>query len=523
MRSGASSRFWISAVVAMAAVATAVGCSGSDGSGRAAGRRDTTSTSTSAANADVVLSTTGDHAVATVDDRYQSYNIEMVEVTGGEFWKPYDSGPGKVTRPPIDLHSERLRNLARGLGPAYIRVSGSWANSTYFDATGTSGGAAPAGFGGVLTPAQWKGVGEFARAVDGKVVTSFASSPGVRDATGAWQPDQARALLEFSKANHVPVVAAELFNEPSLPIGFPAGYDAAAFGRDVAAFKKLVGEVMPDLRLVGPGAVEDVTPIIVKEPLISAEDLFTAADGGFGVASYHFYPKVSARCGSTEGPEIALTQEFLSRVEADKKFYEALRDRFAPKAPMWVTETAQAACGGDRWASQFRDVIRYVDNLGRQATGDGDVVFHNTLAASDYGLLDENGFVPRPNYWAAVLWHRLMGATVLAVPQHSPVTDLAVYAHCTPRSAARGVTYAVINSSTTTTRTVATKTGAAAAYVLTSDSLDSGSIALNGSVLTAADDGTLPDIKARMVTGTVDVPPASVAFVVERADNRACR
>lgn len=150
-------------------------------------------------------------------------------------------------------------------------------------------------------------------------------------------------------------------------------------------------------------------------------------------------------------------------------------------------------------------------------------MFHNTLAASDYGLLDENGFVPRPNYWAAVLWHRLMGATVLAVPQHSPVTDLAVYAHCTPRSAARGVTYAVINSSTTTTRTVATKTGAAAAYVLTSDSLDSGSIALNNSVLTAADDGTLPDIKARTVTGSVDVPPASVAFVVERADNRACR
>ena len=27
--------------------------------------------------------------IGTVDDRFQSYNIEMLEVTGGRFWKPY--------------------------------------------------------------------------------------------------------------------------------------------------------------------------------------------------------------------------------------------------------------------------------------------------------------------------------------------------------------------------------------------------------------------------------------------------
>ena len=29
--------------------------------------------------------------VATVDPRFQSYNVEMVEVIGGRFWKPYGS------------------------------------------------------------------------------------------------------------------------------------------------------------------------------------------------------------------------------------------------------------------------------------------------------------------------------------------------------------------------------------------------------------------------------------------------
>ena len=27
--------------------------------------------------------------IAVVDERFQSYNVEMVEVTGGRFWRPY--------------------------------------------------------------------------------------------------------------------------------------------------------------------------------------------------------------------------------------------------------------------------------------------------------------------------------------------------------------------------------------------------------------------------------------------------
>ena len=29
-------------------------------------------------------------AIATIDDRFESYNVEMAEVIGGKFWKPYD-------------------------------------------------------------------------------------------------------------------------------------------------------------------------------------------------------------------------------------------------------------------------------------------------------------------------------------------------------------------------------------------------------------------------------------------------
>src|SRR5215475_6290200 len=107
--------------------------------------------------------------VGTVDERFQSYNIEMVEVTGGNFWRPYRDGvpPLFAYRKPIDLTNARLRKLAAALGPAFLRVSGTWANATWFNDDGGHG-AVPAGFTDELTREQWKGVIEFARAVDAR-------------------------------------------------------------------------------------------------------------------------------------------------------------------------------------------------------------------------------------------------------------------------------------------------------------------------------------------------------------------
>lgn len=461
-----------------------------------------------------VLATTGD-VVGTVDPRFQSYNVEMVEVTGGEFWKPYDAGPGKVVRPPIDLGSPRLRNLATALGPAYVRVSGTWANWTCFDADGSCGGVSPDGFDGVLTGEQWLGVAAFAEAVDAAIVTSFASSDGVRGPDGAWRGDQARALLGFSRDHGVPLVAAEFYNEPSLPMGVPPGYGAAAYARDFATFAAAVREVMPGLRIAGPGTIGD-DGVLGFTPLMAAAELLESTRDELGVFSYHFYPKVSERCGSTDGPDIALAGEFLTRVDTASACYRELRDRYLPGAPIWVTETAQAACGGDRWAATYRDVVRYVDTLGRLAGGGTDVVFHNTLAASDYGLLDEDGLVPRPDYWAAVLWRRLMGEEVLAVAAPDPVPGLTVYAHATPGGSG-GVTYAVVNASATDTHDVVTTSADATVWLLSSDDLDSTTVSLNGTALTAAADGTLPLLEGEPASGPITVPPAGVAFVVDLA------
>ncbi len=337
--------------------------------------------------------------IGTIDERFQSYNVEMIEVTGGRFWKPYGSSTSDghsdlyEHRAPIDLTRPRLRRLAAALAPAYVRVSGTWANATYFADSGSAPSAPPPGFSGILSRQQWQGVVNFSQAAGAQIVTSFAVSPGTRDAAGVWSPDQARRLLSYTYSVGGRVAAAEFMNEPNLAATgvAPAGYDAAAYGRDFKIFRSLVKENFPEMIVLGPGTVDKTD---------SAFDLLVASGpGGVDVFSYHHYGTLSERCSGTSAPEAALSEEWLSRTDQIMNFYRTLRDKFAPGKPIWLTETADAACGGNRSAASFLDTFRYLDQLGRLAKAGVQVVMHNTLAASDYGLLDEKTLAPRPNYW----------------------------------------------------------------------------------------------------------------------------
>ncbi len=88
--------------------------------------------------------------------------------------------------------------------------------------------------------------------------------------------------------------------------------------------------------------------------------------------------------------------------------------------------------------------FRYLDQLGRMSKRGVQVNIHNTLASSDYGLLDENTLAPRPNYWAALLWRKFMGTTVLDAGA-SPAPSLHLYAHCL-RGQPGGVALLAINT-----------------------------------------------------------------------------
>jgi len=493
--------------------------------------------------------------VGAVDPRFQSYNIEMVEVIGGRFWKPYASTAAAAKqetaaaaanknqptgmdpnlyqyRSPIDLSNPRLRKLAAALGPAYMRVSGTWANSAYFqDSDAPAPATAPKGFNGVLTRQQWKGVVDFAHATDAEIVTSFATSVGTRDAAGVWSPDQARQLLAYTKSVGGSIAAAEYMNEPTFAAigGAPKGYDAAAYARDIKVFLPFIRKAAPDMIFLGPGGVGEggtLIPAGMNKGMIASADLLRATGPVFDAFSYHFYGAVSKRCGvmggSSQTTEAdALSQEWLSRTDAIEKFYAGVRDQYEPGKALWVTETADAACGGNPWASTFLDTFRYLNQHGTLAKRGVQVIMHNTLAASDYGLLDESTLAPRPNYWAALLWHQLMGTTVLDAGA-SPSPDLHLYAHCTP-SHPGGVTLLAINADRNSSHQLAIPVQSDR-YTLTAHELTDKTVELNGEELKLNSNGGVPSLTgASTPAGEVTLAPASITFLsMPDAKNSSC-
>jgi heparanase len=488
--------------------------------------------------------------IGTVDERFQSYNVEMLEVTGGKFWKPYSSlakqtakssaTPGSSTpvgmdpnlyeyRAPLNLANARLRKMAEALGPAYIRVSGTWANTTYFqDKPGPAPKTPPAGFDGVLTQEQWKGVVDFAKAADAKIVTSFAASPGVRDSSGVWTPIEADKFLAYTRSVGGEIAATEYMNEPTLASmgGAPKGYDVAAYARDVRAFAPYLKKATPQTIFLGPGGVgeDGALPLPTKETLPS-KDILAATGPVFDAFSYHYYGAASARCGKAMPTAMttqaaALSKEWLTGTDQIESFYAGLRDQYLPRKPLWVTETADAACGGNKWASTFTDSFRYLNQLGSLAQRGVQVVMHNTLDSSDYGLLNESDYKPRPNFWAAVLWRRLMGTTVLQ-PGPSPSPDLYLYAHCL-RGMSGGVALLAINASSRPQTIDISK--ASRRYVLSAQQLESQNVRLNGHVLKLQPDDTLPAMDgSNEPSGRVTLDPQTITFLaVPGAENEAC-
>jgi heparanase len=497
--------------------------------------------------------------VGTIDERYQSYNVEMLEVTGGKFWKPYkeignpvaqptapagskvqsgDTPAGMSAdlyqyRPPIDLSNPRLRAMARALGPAYIRISGTWANTTYFADTDVPPKDPPQGYGGVLTRQQWLAVIDFSRTVDAPIVTSMPNGEGTRGADQIWRPDQARRWLAFTKANGGTVAAAEYFNEPTMASmgGAPKGYNATAFGRDFQLFDAFMRKEYPGTKLLAPGTVgeADAEWAVVNggygnQAVLHAADL-AASTGDADAFSYHHYGAVSQRCaamGHQTSADQALSEDWFGRTDQTLAYYRDVRDKFMPGKPFWNTETADSACGGNPWAGTFLDTFRYLDQLGRLARQQVQVVIHNTLVASDYGLLDEDSFEPKPNFWGALLWRRFMGTTVLDAGTAN-VAGMHVYAHCL-RGVPGGVAVLVLNTDRNKVGSL-TLPAAADRYTLTSASLTDKTVSLNGTPLQLGPNDALPPMAAQaMPVGDSAFAPASVTLLaIPSAKNEACQ
>ncbi|MBP3645817.1 MAG: beta-glucuronidase [Clostridia bacterium] len=480
----------------------------------------------------------------TIDERLVSYNVEMTEVTGGTFWKAYTEAQVDGTEPfgeildwrnmgnlqqwydPIDTTNPRLIKLAKELGTAWVRVSGTWANKTYYDFDGHTGGKVPEGFQNLLTRQQWLNLLDFVRAIDGKLLVSVANCPGIHAAKEPWPADQAELLFRTSKEYGVPIAAAEFTNEPNMMAmsGLPQGYTAEDHARDHDIFARWLKENYPECLMVGPCTCGDVAMfgemstgggIASALKMVTTEELLGDYEKKLDVFSYHYYNGVSERGAAMGGHwpyEAALSEKYLTVAGDCARQYLGRRDTFCPGGQMWVTESGDAGCGGNTWASTFVDVFRTLNELGDFATVTDGVIFHNTLASSDYGFLKHGTFEPRPNYFAVLLWNRLMGQTVYQSGEEIR-QGAHVYAH-SRKDGKDGVVYLVINNSEDVTTVELPKE--AVRYTLSGNGkLRSRTMLLNGKELVLGENDELPALDGvEQPTGKVELAPQTCTFFV---------
>ena len=481
-----------------------------------------------------------------IDERLVSYNIEMTEITGGTFWKAYTDAQVEGTEPfpviedwtnmsnlqqwydPIDTKNPRLIKLAKELGTAWVRVSGTWANKTYYDFDGHTGGKVPEGFQNLLTKEQWLSLLDFVKAVNGKLLVSVANCPGIHAADEPYPFEQADLLFRTSKEYGVPISAAEFTNEPNMMAisGLPHGYTAADHARDHDLFGAWLRKNYPECLFVGPCTVGDIDMtgtgnaqagggIASALNKVTTEELLGEYRVPMDAFSYHYYNGVSERGAAMGGywpVDSALTEQYLFIAANCARQYVSRRDRYVPGGQMWVTESGDAGCGGTTYAPTYVDVPRTLNELGEFCTVTDGIIFHNTLASSAYGYLEHGTFEPRPSYFAVLLWNRLMGKVCYAT--NEPIREGAhVYCH-SRKDGKPGFVYLIINNSLTETTTVELpKT--AQVYALTGNGkLRSRIMLLNGKELVLGENDSMPELTGVTAEDTVDIAPGGCTFIV---------
>ena len=491
----------------------------------------------------------------TVNPRLISYNVEMTEVTGGTFWKAYTDaqidGTEQVPPPdfskgmagmhqwydPIDTTNPRLIKLAKALGSCWVRVSGTWATRTYYDFDGTG---MPEGYFNHLRKEQWINLLNFVKAVDGKLKISVANCDGLHKHDEPWNPSQAKLIFDLSREHGVPIEAVEFVNEPNMlqSTGFPKDYTAADFRRDQDIFHKWVRENYPECLIVGPSDTDpmamsvdawgnphpwvnpgamDTAGIAAVVAYCSTGDLMDGCTEPLDVFSYHYYNGVSERMAAMmpsafTPAEGAMSEAYLGAAAHTARCFSSYRDRYCPGGEMWVTESGDAGAGGHTWASTYLEVPRTLNEIGDFATVTNGVIFHNTLASSDYGWLKHGTFVPRPSYFAVLLWKTLMGNTVYDAGE--PRREGAhVYAH-NRADGKEGKAYLVINTSWTEPTTVELPKEAEV-YALTGKTgMRSRIMLLNGKELALGENDELPVFESVKASGTLEIAPGSCTFIV---------
>ncbi|KAK4430057.1 Heparanase-like protein 2 [Sesamum alatum] len=485
---------------------------------------------------EVKLTVKGVTSIAKTDDNFVCATLDWWPETKCN----YNQCPwGKAGILNLDLNNKILANAIRAFNPLRLRIGGSLQDQVVYERPGKC--CQPFklkddglfGFSkGCLPMERWDQLNKLFNETGAKITFGLNALSGRKKAPGdptlmigKWHHGNARAFMNYTAHKGYKIDSYELGNE-LCGSGVSARVLPEQYGKDVITLKTVLRKLYPDPssrpKILGPGGFYDEqwfnTFLEVSGPDV--------VDG----LTHHIY-----NLGAGVDPNLIKKVQdpfFLDEIAQTHKDVSTSVKLFGPWSGAWVGEAGGAYNSGGKDVSHtFVNGFWYLDQLGMTSTFNHKVFCRQALIGGNYALLNTTSFIPNPDYYGALLWHRLMGKQVLSA-SHNGSPYLRAYSHCSKKT--HGISVLLINMSNSTTFELSvmddlnlypeeyspsgysTYTGQREEYHLTpkDGNIQSDVVLLNGTPLKLTESSDIPAMDPQVVDAAspITVRPDSIVF-----------
>lgn len=398
----------------------------------------------------------GTSTIATNDDKFVCATVD---------WWPHDKCNynqcpwGNSSAMNLDLSHPLLAKAIQAFKPLRIRIGGSLQDQVLYDVGNLKYPCHPFrrmkdglfGFSkGCLHMSRWDELYHLFNTTGAVITFGLNALYGRHQIKkgvwgGAWDFSNAQEFIKYTILKEQQIDSWEFGNE-LCGSGVGARVDAELYGKDLINFKIIIDKLYENSAskpaLVAPGGFFDQKWY--------TQFLKVSGPGVVAALTHHIY-----NLGAGVDPNLVkkiLDPLHLSKVSETFSNLKQTIEQSGRWTSAWVGESGGAYNSGGRHVSNtFVNSFWYLDQLGMSSKYDTKVYCRQTLIGGNYGLLDKTTFVPNPDYYSALLWHRLMGKGVLHVGS-SASSFLRSYAHCSKGRG--GMTLLLINLSNQTSYTI---------------------------------------------------------------------
>ncbi|KAL8501764.1 hypothetical protein ACS0TY_021039 [Phlomoides rotata] len=355
----------------------------------------------------------------------------------------------------LDLSSNIFLNAIKAFSPLKIRLGGTLQDKVRYQTSDDPRSCTQFvkntselfGFTeGCLPMSRWDELNNFFRMAGAKIIFGLNALTGRRivpdgRSTGAWNSSNAESLIRHTVNSGYTVYGWELGNELS---GSGIGTSVAAdqYASDMITLAHKLQDIYKGFeskpQILGPGGFFDsgwFTTFINR------------TSGSLQVVTHHIYnlgPGVDAHL-----IDKILDPTYLDGGAKPFRDLQNVLKRSRTSAVAWVGEAGGAYNSGRNLVSNaFVYSFWYLDQMGMSSSYDTKTYCRQSLIGGNYGLLNTTTFIPNPDYYSALLWHRLMGRSVLST-SFVGTNKIRAYAHCSKKSG--GITLLLINLDNSTT------------------------------------------------------------------------